>query len=235
VRGAALPEGIREHRSSTLAAMVSARAAVSFTPLRRPDLLSARSALRSRRAAFFQKLNPERPGPLRCVGQQQHHRRRFADVNREGSVMAKHRAISEHSLQARTVIGSVVASGALLVGAPAGVALADHHHPGTGNSGTPTTHQQESFNKTPTVNETSSVNTVTPSLAAPKVTPSLEPPKGSPQAEGQEALAKEQLLTQVQSSPIGQAIFGLISKDPALAAKVQGLITFWVKDCNGKC
>ena len=38
--------------------------------------------------------------------------------------MGKHRAIS-HSLQARTVIGGVLASGALLVvGAPAGVALA---------------------------------------------------------------------------------------------------------------
>ena len=38
--------------------------------------------------------------------------------------MAKHRAISQHSLQARTVIGGVVASGALLVAAPAGMALA---------------------------------------------------------------------------------------------------------------
>ena len=44
--------------------------------------------------------------------------------------MAKHRAISQHSLQARTVIGGVVASGALLVGAPAGMALAspNGHH-----------------------------------------------------------------------------------------------------------
>ncbi len=46
--------------------------------------------------------------------------------------MAKHRAISEHSLKARTVIGGVVASGALLVVAPAGMALADRHNPAPG-------------------------------------------------------------------------------------------------------
>ncbi len=38
--------------------------------------------------------------------------------------MGKHRTISEHSLRSRTVIGGVIASGALLVGAPAGMALA---------------------------------------------------------------------------------------------------------------
>ena len=40
--------------------------------------------------------------------------------------MAKHRQIPRHSLHARTVIGGVLASGTLLVGAPAGMALAHH-------------------------------------------------------------------------------------------------------------
>jgi hypothetical protein len=154
--------------------------------------------------------------------------------------MAKHRAISERSLQARTVIGGVVASGALLVGAPAGVALADHH-PGTGTSGTPgtpTTHQPMSFNKTPTVNETSTVNTVTPSLApklttpslAPKLTtPSLAPPIGSPAAEAQEAAAKVQFLTAVQTSRIGAAVFGYLAvHNPALLSTIQTALTNWV-------
>ncbi len=40
--------------------------------------------------------------------------------------MAKHRQIPQHSLHGRTVIGGVLASGALLVGAPGGMAFADH-------------------------------------------------------------------------------------------------------------
>ena len=39
--------------------------------------------------------------------------------------MAKHRAISQHSLKGRTVIAGVLASGALMVAAPAAIALAD--------------------------------------------------------------------------------------------------------------
>jgi hypothetical protein len=45
--------------------------------------------------------------------------------------MAKHRQIPQHSLHARTVMGGVLASGALLVGAPAGMALAHHGTEGT--------------------------------------------------------------------------------------------------------
>jgi len=45
--------------------------------------------------------------------------------------MGKHRAIPQRSLQARTVIGGAVMSGALLVGAPAGMALARTHDTGT--------------------------------------------------------------------------------------------------------
>ncbi len=48
--------------------------------------------------------------------------------------MAKHRQISQHSLHARTVFGGVVAGGALLVCAPAGMAFAHHSHQG-GTSG----------------------------------------------------------------------------------------------------
>ncbi len=38
--------------------------------------------------------------------------------------MAKHREISQHSIQARTLIGGMLAASALLVAAPAGSALA---------------------------------------------------------------------------------------------------------------
>jgi hypothetical protein len=38
--------------------------------------------------------------------------------------MGKHRAISQHSLRGRTLIGGVLASGVLLAGAPAATALA---------------------------------------------------------------------------------------------------------------
>ncbi len=48
--------------------------------------------------------------------------------------MGKHRAIPQHSLRARTVIGGAVASGALLLCAPAGMALA--HRDNGGNNGT---------------------------------------------------------------------------------------------------
>ncbi len=46
--------------------------------------------------------------------------------------MAKHRAISQHSLKGRTVIAGVLASGALMVAAPAAIALADS---GNGTNG----------------------------------------------------------------------------------------------------
>jgi hypothetical protein len=59
-----------------------------------------------------------------CCVLQQRHRRRFSDVNRKGIVMSKHRTIGRHSFQARTLIGGVLVSGALLVGAPAGMAAA---------------------------------------------------------------------------------------------------------------
>jgi hypothetical protein len=42
--------------------------------------------------------------------------------------MAKHRAESPHLLTARAAIGGAVVSGALLVGAPAGMAMADSQH-----------------------------------------------------------------------------------------------------------
>ena len=45
--------------------------------------------------------------------------------------MGKHRTISEHSLRSRTVIGGVLVSGALLVGAPAATALASPASPGS--------------------------------------------------------------------------------------------------------
>jgi hypothetical protein len=40
--------------------------------------------------------------------------------------MAKHRAVSHQSLRTRTVIGGVLAAGAVMVAAPAGIALADN-------------------------------------------------------------------------------------------------------------
>jgi hypothetical protein len=40
--------------------------------------------------------------------------------------MAKHRAVSDQSLRTRTVIGGVLAAGAVMVAAPAGIALADN-------------------------------------------------------------------------------------------------------------
>ncbi len=43
--------------------------------------------------------------------------------------MSKHHAISQHSLQARTVIGGVLAAGVLLASAPAGMALATKNPP----------------------------------------------------------------------------------------------------------
>lgn len=38
--------------------------------------------------------------------------------------MGKHQRVSEHSLRTRTVIGGALVSGALIIGAPAGMALA---------------------------------------------------------------------------------------------------------------
>ncbi len=49
--------------------------------------------------------------------------------------MAKHRAISQHSLKGRTVIAGVLASGALMVAAPAAIALAAPTGPGGGGGG----------------------------------------------------------------------------------------------------
>ncbi|MGZ6778674.1 MAG: hypothetical protein ACXVGO_06740, partial [Mycobacterium sp.] len=48
--------------------------------------------------------------------------------------MANHRAVSPHSLKARTVVAGVLTSGALLVGAPAGMALATPHQGDTMNN-----------------------------------------------------------------------------------------------------
>lgn len=88
--------------------------------------------------------------------------------------MAKHRQIPQHSLHARTVIGGVLASGALLVGAPAGMAFADHGTHGW-NPPKPETSTNGTNGWNPPKFETRTNGAVTQD-AAPKVTaqPTLE-------------------------------------------------------------
>jgi hypothetical protein len=47
--------------------------------------------------------------------------------------MAKHRVVSRHSVHARTVVGGVFAAGAVMLAAPAGIALADTQSPPSPN------------------------------------------------------------------------------------------------------
>jgi hypothetical protein len=64
--------------------------------------------------------------------------------NEKGIVMAKHRTITGHSLRARTLIGGMVVSGALLgIGAP-GIAAAGPTSSGPFHFHSPAVQQQES-------------------------------------------------------------------------------------------